>query len=151
MVEIIFVGSDHAGFGLKCAVCSHLTERGFAVNDLGVGPGERGDYPVFAFRVAEAVALSEDSFGIVFCGSGVGASITANKVAGIRCVVCSEPYSGLMARRHNNANMLALGQRVVGDALAILIVDTFLDHEFEGGRHARRLGMISEVERGGKL
>lgn len=117
------------------------------MTDLGVGLGERGDYPVFASRVARAVALSEDSFGIVFCGSGVGVSIVANKMRGIRCVVCSEPYSALMARRHNNANMLALGQRVVGSGLAVLIVDTFLGAEFEGGRHARRVNLISDLER----
>lgn len=144
---MIFVGSDHAGFELKDAVCSHLAQRGLAMTDLGVGLGERGDYPVFASRVARAVALSEDSFGIVFCGSGVGVSIVANKMRGIRCVVCSEPYSALMARRHNNANMLALGQRVVGSGLAVLIVDTFLGAEFEGGRHARRVNLISDLER----
>uniref|UniRef100_Q07U54 Ribose-5-phosphate isomerase n=1 Tax=Rhodopseudomonas palustris (strain BisA53) TaxID=316055 RepID=Q07U54_RHOP5 len=119
--------------------------------DFGVAAGERGDYPTYASRVGQAVASNEGSFGFLFCGSGVGISIAANKVPGVRCVVCSEPYSALMARRHNNANILALGQRVVGVELALLIVDTFLNAEFEEGRHQRRLAMISAIERGEPL
>lgn len=151
MSNVIFVGSDHAGSELKGLVTAHLTTKGLSVRDVGVKPGERGDYPVFASRVAQAVLESEGAFGLVFCGSGVGASIAANKSQGIRCVVCSEPYSALMARRHNNANVLALGQRVVGSELAILIVDTFLAAEFEGGRHVSRVALISDIERGIKL
>lgn len=144
---MIFVGSDHAGLDLKTTVYAYLTGRAIEVTDLGVGPGERGDYPVSASKVARAVVSSVGSFGVVFCGSGVGVSIAANKIDGVRCVVCSEPYSALMARKHNNANVLALGQRVVGSGLAILIVDTFLSAAFEGGRHVRRVNLISDLER----
>lgn len=148
---MIFLGSDHAGFDLKQLVHEHLAKRGFSVADVGVDRGVRGDYPIYASRVGRAVISSAESLGIAFCGSGVGASIAANKVPGIRCVVCSEPYSAIMARRHNDANMLALGSRVVGTELALLIVDSFLSSEFECGRHVRRLGMISEIEGGAEL
>lgn len=142
-----FLGSDHAGFDLKEAVRAHLAARGVDVIDLGTLPGERGDYPLFAARVAQAVVADAGSLGFLFCGSGVGVSIAANKVPNVRSVVCSEPYSAIMAREHNDANVLALGQRVVGVALALLIVDAFLDAEFEGGRHVQRLAMISALER----
>lgn len=147
----IFVGSDHAGFGLKLAVVSHLQSRGVSVVDFGVALGERGDYPVYAQKVALAVRARDGAFGILFCGSGVGMSIAANKVRSIRSVVCSDPYSAQMARRHNNANILALGQRVVGEDLAFLIVDAFLDAEFECGRHERRVAMISGIESGATI
>jgi ribose 5-phosphate isomerase B len=148
---VIFVGSDHAGCDLKTIVQHHLLDRGCEVSDLGVECGARGDYPVLASRVGHAVISSSGSLGLVFCGSGVGVSIAANKIPGIRCVVCTEPYSALMARRHNNANVLALGQRVVGSGLAVLIVDTFLGAEFEQGRHTHRLSLIAEIERGREL
>lgn len=150
-VRSIFVGCDHAGFGLKQAVISHLQARGLSVVDFGVAFGERGDYPVYAQKVALAVRANDEALGILFCGSGIGISIAANKVPSIRSVVCSDPYSALMARQHNNANILALGQRVVGDELAFLIVDAFLNAEFEHGRHERRVAMISAIERGALL
>ena len=144
----ICVGSDHAGVDLKQFIKSHLVERGLVVSDFGVAVGERGHYPLYAESVARAVVSNERYCGLLFCGSGVGISIAANKVRGVRCVVCSEPYSALMARQHNNANILALGQRVVGVELALLIVNTFLSGKFEGGRHEERIAMISRVELG---
>jgi len=148
---VIFLGSDHAGCDLKTIVQRHLLDRGCEVRDLGVECGVRGDYPVLASRVGHAVISSSGSFGIVFCGSGVGVSIAVNKVPGIRCAVCTEPYSALMSRRHNDANVLALGQRVVGGGLAVLIVDVFLGAEFEHGRHVQRLNLIAEIEKGREL
>lgn len=144
---MIYLGSDHAGTELKQTIIDHLQAKGVETTDLGVKPGERGDYPVYGSKVAKAVREDAGSLGIVVCGSGVGISVSANKHVGIRCVVCSEPYSALMAREHNDANMLALGQRVVGDQLACLIVDTFLAAEFQGDRHARRVGQIADLER----
>jgi ribose 5-phosphate isomerase B len=145
---MIFLGSDHAGLDLKAYISSYLMGRGLEVEDLGVKAGERGDYPVYGSKVGRAVVCREGSVGIVFCGSGVGVSIAAGKVPGVRCVVCSEPYSAAMAKKHNDANVLALGQRVVGVELAALIVDTFLASEFERERHVRRVDLISQIEGG---
>lgn len=123
-----------------------LEERGLNVIDVGVGLAERGDYPVYAGRVVEQVLLSPGSAGLLFCGTGVGMAIAANKYRGIRCVVCSDTYSARMAREHNDANVLALGGRVVGTELALDIVEVFLKSVFEGGRHLDRLRMIRDLE-----
>lgn len=142
----IAIGCDHVGYELKKRVIDHLTEKGYEVVDFGTDSTERTDYPIYGERAANAVASGECDRGIVICGTGIGISISANKVKGIRCVVCSEPYSALLSRQHNDTNMLAFGSRVVGGDLALMIVDAWLSGEYEGGRHARRVQMISEIE-----
>lgn len=141
----IIVGSDDAGSELRTAVVHALEAQNVSVNDV-TPHGNSIDYPLVASRVCSLVAGADDARGILICGSGIGMAIAANKVRGIRCAVCSEPYSAIMARRHNDANVLALGQRVVGHALALLIVDSFLHSGFDGGRHARRVALISDLE-----
>ena len=149
----IALGCDHAGLELKPAVIRVIEELGMEYIDFGSNdPNDRtDDYPVYAARAARCVARGEADRGIVLCGTGVGVGITANKVKGIRCVVCSEPYSAKMSRRHNDANMLAMGARVLGRELASDIARAFLETEFEGGRHARRVEMIAKVENGGEI
>jgi len=142
----IAIGCDHGGFALKEPIKAFLTEQGFAVHDCGCDSPESVDYPVYGKLVAERVAAGECDYGIVICTTGIGISIAANKVRGIRCALCSEPLSAEMSRRHNNANVLALGAGMVGPNLAKRIVDVFLHTEFEGGRHARRVGLIAELE-----
>lgn len=142
----IAIGCDHVGYELKKRVIDHLTEKGYEVVDFGTDSTERTDYPIYGERAANAVASGECDRGIVICGTGIGISISANKVKGIRCVVCSEPYSALLSRQHNDTNMLAFGSRVVGGDLALMIVDAWLSGEYEGGRHARRVQMISEID-----
>ena len=138
----IIVGSDHAGLPLKEPLVALLRERGYEVEDVGTTDASSVDYPDFGHRVARAVASGEHELGLLVCGSGIGMSITANRHPGVRAVVCSEPYSAAMARAHNDANVLCLGARVVGAGLAESILDAFLEGEFEGGRHARRVGKI---------
>ena len=142
----IAIGCDHVGYELKKRVIDHLTEKGHEVVDFGPNSTERTDYPIYGEKAANAVASGECDRGIVICGTGIGISISANKVKGIRCVVCSEPYSALLSRQHNDTNMLAFGSRVVGGDLALMIVDAWLSGEYEGGRHARRVQMISDIE-----
>lgn len=142
----IAIGCDHVGFELKGKVIEHLKEKGLEVVDFGTNSSERTDYPIYGEAVANAVVNKECDKGILICGTGVGISISANKVKGIRAVVCSEPYSALLSRRHNDTNILAFGARVVGLDLALMIVDAWLSGEYEGGRHARRVQMISDIE-----
>lgn len=144
----IAIGCDHVGFELKPTIVSHLEARGFTVVDMGCNSRERVDYPVYGQKVARAVASGECDLGVLICGTGVGISITANKVKGIRAAVCSEPYSAALTRRHNNANIIAFGARVVGPDMAKMIIDQFFDAEFEGGRHQARIDMISSIESG---
>lgn len=141
----VALGSDHAGFALKQEILGHLTAAGHDVLDLGSHSAERADYPVYGRKVAEAVAAGDVERGILVCGTGVGISIAANKVRGIRCVCCSEPYSALLSRQHNDSNVLALGARVVGPGLALEIVDAWLAGEFEGGRHADRVALLEDA------
>ena len=143
----IAFGCDHAGYQLKACLMEHLEKKGIQCDDLGGHFPEKIDYPIAGERVARAVAAGQYEKGIIICGTGVGISISANKVPGIRCVVCSEPYSAQKSVEHNNANMLALGERVVGMDLACLIVDTWLAATFEGGRHATRVDLIHDVEK----
>lgn len=138
----IAIGCDHVGFELKLHVIDHLKRRGVDVTDFGTHSEERTDYPVFAKDVARSVVSGECDGGILICGTGVGISIAANKVSGIRAVVCSEPYSALLSREHNDTNVLAFGSRVVGEDLAKMIVDAWLSGEYEGGRHQRRIDML---------
>ena len=144
---MIAIACDHSALEMKNEVEALLDEMGLAYHDYGTYTAESCDYPVFGVRAAKAVAAGECERGIVICGTGIGISLAANKVKGIRCALCSEPYSAELTRRHNDANMLALGAGIIGHNLAERIVDTFLSAEFEGGRHARRVGLISDMER----
>ena len=142
----IAVGCDHVGFEYKNEIISHLIEKGIEVIDIGTNNTERTDYPIYGEPVARAVAGGNCDKGILICGTGVGISLAANKVKGIRAVVCSEPYSAFLSRQHNDTNVLAIGARVVGISLAFMIVDSWLSGEFEGGRHLNRVKMIGEIE-----
>ncbi|MBO6937841.1 MAG: ribose 5-phosphate isomerase B [Deltaproteobacteria bacterium] len=138
----VFLGSDHAGFALKEVLEAALGELGHEAVDLGAHSTESVDYPDFGHRVAEAVLENEGSVGVLVCGSGIGISMSANRHAGIRAALCHEPWSAEMARRHNDANVLCMGERVIGQGLARAVLEAFLAAEFEGGRHARRVGKI---------
>ncbi len=146
---MIALGSDHAGLPLKQEIIKLLEEKGLAYEDFGTHTLDSCDYPVYAEKAARAVAEGRCQQGLVFCGTGIGVSLTANKVPGIRCAVCSDCYSALMSRQHNDCNMLALGARVVGTDLARMIVSLWLGAEFEGGRHQRRVDLIMAVEQAG--
>lgn len=141
----IAIGCDHVGFELKPVIVEHLQARGIEVVDYGTADGERTDYPIYGRSVAQAVAEKNVDGGILICGTGVGISIVANKIRGIRAVVCSEPYSAKLSKEHNDTNILALGARVVGSELAKMIVDAWLDAEFVGGRHKARVNMIESI------
>ena len=142
---MIGVGSDHGGFELKKAICRHLEQRGLEYRDFGTYSNESCDYPDFGKAVAKAVASGECESGILVCGTGIGISIAANKVPGIRAALCGDCYSAEATRLHNNANILALGARVVGEGLALKIVDTFLDTPFSNDeRHKRRIQKIED-------
>ena len=141
----IAIGCDHGGYALKLAVKKHLEEKGYEVIDYGCHGTESVDYPVYGEKVGRAVARGECELGVLICGTGLGISLAANRVKGVRAAVCSEPYSAEMTRRHNNANIIAFGARVVGEGTAMTIVDAFLGAQFEGGRHARRVDMIEAI------
>ena len=142
----IAIGSDHGGYDLKEQVKTWLQEMGHEVEDFGCHGKESCDYPDFGAAAARAVASGQCERGIVICTTGIGISITANKVKGIRCALCGDPWSAEMTRRHNDANMLAMGAGVVGPLLARQIVEAFLTHDFEGGRHQRRVDKMMAVE-----
>ena len=143
---MIAIASDHGGYPLKEHIKAYLAAKGITCQDFGTDSMDSCDYPVFAKPAAQAVASGACEKGIVICTTGIGMSIAANKVKGIRCALCGDPFSAEMTRRHNNANMLALGAGIVGGNLAERIVDVFLNTEFEGGRHARRVGLVMELE-----
>ena len=140
-------GCDHAAVELKTILMDHLKEQGFACVDYGAAAGEKVDYPVKGLAVAEAIVRGEVDKGVLLCGTGVGISLAANKVPGIRAAVSSEPYTAKLTLEHNNANIIAMGARVVGSELAIMIVDAFFGAEFQGGRHANRVALISDIEK----
>ena len=140
---MIALGCDHGGYGLKQEVIKHLEERGIEYKDYGCYSEESCDYPIYGKKVAEAVVGGECEFGIIICGTGIGISISANKVPGIRAALCHDCFSAQATREHNNANILAMGARVIGPGLALKIVDTFLDTPFSNEeRHVRRISMI---------
>ena len=142
---MIAIGSDHGGFDLKQEIMAHLEKRGLEYKDFGAYTPDSCDYPVYGRAVAKAVASGECERGILICGTGIGISITANKIPGIRAALCTDCFSAEATRLHNDANILALGGRVVGPGLALKIVDTFLDTPFSGEeRHKRRISMIEE-------
>ena len=142
----IGIGNDHTAVDLKYTIKEYLESKGCEVVNYGTEDRERCDYPIYGEKVANAVASGEVDLGILTCGTGVGISLAANKVKGIRAVVCSEPYTAKLSRMHNNTNILAFGARVVGPELAKMIVDEWLNAKYEGGRHQRRVDMISEIE-----
>lgn len=144
----IALAGDHVAVELKKVIAQLLEERGIEYEDFGTHDPNKADYPVYGARAAHAVAVGDCDLGIIMCGTGVGISLAANKVTGIRCVVCSEPYTAVMARMHNDANMLAMGARVVGVELAKMIASEFLDAKFVGGRHQRRVNQLLAIEAG---
>lgn len=135
----IAIGSDHAGYPLKKHVKRYLEEKGHEVEDLGTHGTESVDYPDYGRAVGEHVAAKKAEYGVVVCGSGIGISIAANKVPGIRCALVSEPLSAELSRRHNDANVISMGARLIGNDMAERLVDVFLSTEFEGGRHCGRV------------
>ena len=143
---MLAITSDHGGFALKQEIMAHLRATGVEFEDLVTYSEESCDYPVYAEKLGKAVAAGDYEKGILICGTGIGISIAANKIHGVRAALCGDCYSAEMCRRHNNANVLALGGRVLGVELAKRIVDTFLTAPFEGGRHQRRVDLISALE-----
>jgi len=142
----VVLASDHGGFHLKNEIMVFLKQEGIAYHDLGTFSEEAVDYPDYALKVAEVIRKGDFKQGILCCGTGIGMVITANKVPGVRAALCHDCFSARMAREHNDANILTLGQRVIGNGLAIEIVRTWLKAEFQGGRHARRVAKINAIE-----
>lgn len=142
----IAIGNDHVAVELKNIIKEHLESKGHEVVNYGTDSTERFDYPISGYKVGKAVASGECDLGVLICGTGVGISLAANSVQGVRAVVCADPYSAKLSREHNNTNIVAFGARVVGQELAKMIVDEWLDAEFEGGRHQRRIDMIGEIK-----
>ena len=142
----IVLSSDHAAIELRQAIASHVADKGYTVEDIGPTTSESTHYPKHGEAAARKVAVGEADLGIILCGTGQGIMMAANKVKGVRCGVCMDTFSAKMIREHNDANMLSIGARVVGDMLAMDIVDAFLDAEFEGGRHGTRVDLISAIE-----
>jgi ribose 5-phosphate isomerase B len=147
MAERVIAGSDHAGLALRAEAVKVAAEAGFEVEDLGPFSGESVDYPDYARRVAEAVAEGRARLGLLVCGTGIGMSIAANKVKGARAAHCASEYEARMARLHNDANVLCIGERVVGLGLGAAIVKAFLETRFEGGRHERRVQKLKDMEK----
>ena len=141
---IIAMGSDHGGFQLKEGLKKHLQEKGFEILDLGTNSEESVDYPVYGHAVGEAVASGKAEKGVVCCGTGIGISIAANKVKGIRCALPTTPFMAEMCKKHNDANVVAFGGRVLTLEQATELLDIWLDNDFEGGRHERRVNMLNE-------
>lgn len=143
------IGNDHVAIELKNNIKEYLESKNIEIVDVGTNSPERFHYPVSGYKVAKLVAKNQVDGGILICGTGVGISIAANKVKGIRACVCSEPYSAKLSKQHNNTNIIAFGARVVGLDLAKMIVDEWLAAEYEGGRHQTRVDMIAKIETGG--
>ena len=144
----IGLGCDHGGYNLKLEILKYLESKGIECVDYGTNNAQESvDYPIYGQKVAEAVAQQEVDYGILCCGTGIGISLAANKVPGIRCAVVSDVFSAKMSKAHNNANMLSLGERVLGKGLALEIVEAWLNTEFEGDRHLRRVNLLSDIEK----
>lgn len=142
----IGIANDHASVEMKNELVEYLQSQGHVVINFGTDSSESTDYPIWGEKVSNAVVSGEVERGIAICGTGVGIGITCNKVKGIRCCICSEPYSARYSRLHNDANVIAFGSRVIGIETAKMLVDEFINSEFEGGRHARRVGLMMDVE-----
>jgi len=143
---MIAISSDHGAIDLKEKVKEYLGNNEYEFKDFGTYSTDSCDYPIYTEKAARAVALGQCDRAVVLCSTGIGASIVANKVPGIRCALCAEPYSAEMTRRHNDSNVLAMGAAVVGENLALSILEVWLNTEFEGGRHARRVDQITDIE-----
>lgn len=143
----IAIGNDHTAVEMKKAIVEHLKSRDIQVIDMGTNETASCDYPVYGEKVGRAVVDGDADLGIAICGTGLGISLAAGKVKGVRACVCSEPYTARMSRLHNNCNVLCFGARVIGIEMAKMITDIWLDTEFEGGRHQRRVNMIMDIER----
>lgn len=143
----IAVGCDHGGLEHKNAIAEHLKSEGFEVEDFGIYENKSVDYPEIALKVANSIKNGENELGILVCGTGIGMSLAANKVNGIRAAACSEHFSAKYTRLHNNSNILCLGGRVIGIGTSLELCDIFVNTEFEGGRHQRRIDMITEIEK----
>lgn len=143
---MISIAADHGGFALKEHIKAYLTAKGYEVRDFGTDSADSCDYPDFARPAAEAVGSGACDKGIVICTTGIGVSMVANKVRGVRCALCGDPLSAEMTRRHNDANVIAMGAGIVGPKLAERMVEVFLNTEFEGGRHARRVGLLDSIQ-----
>lgn len=142
----IAMGNDHSAVEMKEAIKAYVESKGYAVIDFGTNSSESCDYPEFGEKVGRAVAAGEADYGIAICGTGIGIGIAAGKVKGVRVCTCSEPYSARLSRMHNNTNVLTFGARVIGVEMAKMIVDEWLDNQYEGGRHDRRVQMLGEIE-----
>ena len=140
------IGNDHAAVDMKNEIMEHLKNRGIEVINVGTDSAERFDYAIAAYRAAKLVTAGEVDGAVLICGTGVGIGLAANKVHGIRCCICSDPYTATLAKQHNTANAIAFGARVIGPETAKMIVDEWLDAEFLGGRHATRVDMVMEIE-----
>ena len=147
----IILGADHGGYELKNLIKAHLEKNGFDVLDVGTNSNESCDYPIFASRLCTKIQNGEADLGILVCGTGIGMSMAANKHKGIRATCCSDTFSARLTRLHNNANVLCLGARVLGAGLALDLVDAFVNAEFEGDRHVKRLSLIEDIENGNSL
>ena len=150
-VMTIAIGNDHGAVDMKNHVMDWLVKNGYEVVNFGTDSTESTDYPIYAERVARAVVSGECDRGVLICGTGIGISISANKIHGVRCALCSEPVSTALSRQHNDANIVAMGARTIGPVMAEEIVRTFLTTDFEGGRHAIRVGKIMQLDRGETL
>lgn len=144
--HMIAVSSDHAGYDLKCEIIAHLDEMNIPYSEMGCMDGSSFDYPLAAEEACNAILSGKADMAVLICGTGIGISMAANKFKGIRAAVCTNEYSAEFSRRHNDANVLCLGERVTGKGLACKITDTFIKTGFEGGRHSRRLDMIADIE-----
>lgn len=147
----IAIGSDHVGLEIKKSIIEYLEELGHEVKDFGAYTDERTNYPIYGKKVADAIVSKEYECGVLICGTGIGISLAANKVKGIRAAVCSEPYSAKLSKQHNNSNIIAFGARVVGVDLAKMIVKEWLDAKFEGGRHTERINLLTKIENGEEI
>lgn len=147
----LVIGNDHVAVEMKREIKKHLEAQGVEVIDIGTNETASFNYPISGYKAAKLVAAGEVDGGVLICGTGVGISLAANKVDGIRACVCSEPFTARMAKEHNNANIIAFGARVVGIELAKMIVDEWLHAEFQGGRHQTRVNMLTEIEQTGRL
>ncbi|MST89012.1 ribose 5-phosphate isomerase B [Sharpea azabuensis] len=143
----IAIGNDHVAVEMKKEIKKYLESKGHEVINVGTDSTERFDYPISGYKVAKMVANKEVDCGVLICGTGVGISLAANKVEGIRACVCSEPYSAKLSKQHNNSNIIAFGARVIGIETAKMIVDEWLAAEYEGGRHQKRIDMIDEIQK----
>ena len=150
-MKTIVLGADHGGFELKNKIKTHLENSGYAVIDVGTNSPESCDYPIFASRLCTKIQNNEAELGILVCGTGIGMSMAANKHKGIRAACCSDTFSARLTRLHNNANVLCIGARVVGEGLGIDLVEAFINAEFEGDRHIKRLSLIEDIENGKTL